>query len=94
MTNWGIMADFQTLRQGAGRQNGLTGTGRNSVFNNDGMDACGFSGIFMTRKLLGLLSEFSRDSTKPMKIIAKQENKFWKDCEKRYSSIKLLDTFE
>ena len=35
-------------------------------------------------------SEISRDSTKPMKTIAEQENNFWKDCEKRYSLIKLL----
>ena len=51
--------------------------------------ACGLE-IFMTRKVLGSLSEVSHDSAKPMKMIAKQENNFWKDCEKRYSSIKLL----
>ena len=29
-------------------------------------DACGFLGIFMTRKMLGSLSEVLRVSTKPM----------------------------
>ena len=49
----------------------------------------------MRLKMLGSLSEVSRDSTKPMKLIAEQENHFWKDCDKRYSSIKLLkDVFE
>ena len=49
----------------------------------------------MTRKMLGSLLELSRESTKPMKMIAEQENNFWKDCEKRYSFIKLLkDTFK
>ena len=49
----------------------------------------------MTRKVLGSLSEVSRDRTKPTKTIAEQENNFWKDCEKRHFSIKLLkDTFE
>ena len=42
-----------------------------------------------------LLSEVSRDSTKPTKMIAEQENNYWKDCGRRYSSIKLLkDTFD
>ena len=52
-------------------------------------------GMFITRKVLGKLAEVSRDSTKPTKMIAEQENNFWKDCEKRYSSVKsLMDTFE
>ena len=54
------------------------------------MAACGVLGIFMTQKVLSSLSEVSRDSTMPTKIIAGQENNFRKDCEKRYSSIKLL----
>ena len=49
----------------------------------------------MTGKLSGSLSVVSRDSNKPTKMIAEQENNFCKDCEKRYSSIKLLnDTSE
>ena len=49
----------------------------------------------MTREMLGLLSEVTLDSIKPTKVIAEQENNFWKDCEKSYPSIKLLkDTFE
>ena len=49
----------------------------------------------MTRKVLGSHSEVSRDSTKPTKMIAEQENNVWRDCEKLYFSIKLLkDTFE
>ena len=37
---------------------------------------CGSSGIFMTRKVLGSLSEISRYSAKPMKMNAEQENDF------------------
>ena len=44
----------------------------------------------MTPEVLSSLSDVSSDSTKPTKMIAKQENKFWKDCKKRYSSVKLL----
>ena len=60
------------------------------------MAACGFLGILMTRKVLGSFSEVSLDSsTKPPKMITEQENNFWKDCEKHYSSIKFLnDTSE
>ena len=37
----------------------------------------------------------SRDSVKPTKRIAVRENKFWKDCEKRYFPTKLLkNTFD
>ena len=44
---------------------------------------------------MGSLSEISRDSTKPTKMIAWQENNFWEDYEERYSYIKSLkDTFE
>ena len=53
------------------------------------MAACGFLGIFMIQKVLGSLSEVSRDSTKvsrdltkPTKMIAEQENNFWKNCKK------------
>ena len=38
----------------------------------------------MTGKVLGSLSEISRDSTKPTEIVAEQENNFCKDCEKRF----------
>ena len=49
----------------------------------------------MTRKVLGSLSEVSRDSTKPMENDRRAENNFWKESEKLNSSIKLLkDTFE
>ena len=44
----------------------------------------------MIRNKLAILLEVSRDSSKPTKMIAEQENKFWNDCKKRYSSIKLL----
>ena len=53
------------------------------------MAACGLSGIFVTRKVLGSLSEVSRDSTKPNKMTAEEENNFWADCETHYSSLKL-----
>ena len=79
-------------RQTQGRQNGIID--RTSVLNDDSMAVCGFLGIFMARKVLGSLSEASFDSTRPTKMIAEQENDFWKDCEK-HSPIKLLkDTFE
>ena len=66
-----------------------------SVFNDDGMAVCGFLGIFMTLKVLGSLSKFSDGSIKPMKMISEQENNFWKDFEKGYSSMKLLkDIFD
>ena len=58
------------------------------MLNDDGMAACNFLGIFITRKVLGSLSEVSRDSTTLTKTIAEQENDFWKECEKRYSSEK------
>ena len=45
----------------------------------------------MTRKVLGSLLEISRDSTKTTKMIAEQEDNFWKDCEKRKV---IKDTFE
>ena len=49
--------------------------GHISVLNNDGMAACGFLGILMTRKVLGSLSEVSSDSTKLTKMIAEQLGK-------------------
>ena len=59
------------------------------------MGGCGFLAIFMTQKVLGSLSEVSRGSTKPTNMIAEQEHNFCKNCEKYYSSIKLLkDTFD
>ena len=65
------------------------------MLNDDAIAVYGFLEIFITRKVLGSLSEVSRDSTKPTKMIAKQENNFWKDCKKRLTSIKLLrDSFE
>ena len=49
----------------------------------------------MTRKMLGSISEVLRGTTKVRKVIAEQENNFWKDCESRHSSISVLkDTFE
>ena len=53
--------------------------------------ACGFLEIFMTQKVLESLSKASRDSPKPTKMTAQQENNFWKDCEQLYL---LKDTFE
>ena len=65
------------------------------MLNDVGMAACGFLGIFITQKVQGSLWEVSRDSIKPTKKIAVQENGFRKDCEKHYSTIKLLkDIFE
>ena len=88
--HWLIVA--RELR-GHCRRNRLIG--RASMLSNDGMAICGFLGIFVAQKVLGSLSDVSRDSTKRMKIIPKQENNFWKDCKKRYSPIKLLkDNFE
>ena len=58
------------------------------------MAACGLLGIFMTREVPGLLSEVSRDPTKPMKMMAEQENNSW-TYTNRYTSIKLFeDIFE
>ena len=57
---------------------------RTSILNNDGMVACGFLEIKCAR----FTHRSSRDSVKPTKRIAVRENKFWKDCEKRYFSIK------
>ena len=37
--------------------------GRTSMLNNDGIDACGFLEIFMTRKVLSSFLEVPRDST-------------------------------
>ena len=70
--------------------------GRTSTLNDNGMAACGFLGIYIPQNVLGSLPRVSRDSAKPTKMIAEQENNFWKDCEKRYSSIKVLKdkTFE
>ena len=55
------------------------------MLNDDGMAACDFLGVLMTGEVPG-----SRDSTKPMKMIAEQGNNVWKDCEKCYFSTKLL----
>ena len=64
---------------------------RTSILNNDGMVACDFLGIKCTR----YTNRSSRDSVKPTKRIAVRENKFWKNCEKRYFSTKLLkNTFD
>ena len=64
---------------------------RTSILNNDGMVACGFLGIKCER----FTHRSSSDSVKPTKRIAVRENKFWKDCEKRYFSTKLLrNTFD
>ena len=64
---------------------------RTSILNNDGMVAFGFLGINCAR----FTCRRSRDSVKPTKRIAVRENKFWKDCEKRYFSRKLLkNTFD
>ena len=46
------------------------------ILNDDGLAVCGLLGIFLTRTELGSLSEVSRDATKPMKMIAEQENNF------------------
>ena len=43
------------------------------------MVACGIPGIFMKREVLGSLLKVSRDSTKPTKIVAEQENNFAKN---------------
>ena len=59
------------------------------------MAACGFLGIFMTRKVPGSFSEVLCDSTKATKFMTEQEKILWKDSEECYSSIKLFKvTFE
>ena len=48
------------------------------------MAACGFLanlGIFMRRRVPGSLPQVSRDSTKPRKMITKQENNFRRTVE-------------
>ena len=43
----------------------------------------------------GETAEVSRESTKQTKMIAEQETNFWKACDKRHYSTKLLNnTFE
>ena len=64
-------------RRRHGRLNGLIG--RTSVLNDDGMAAFGVLGIFMASKVIDSLSKDSRDLTKPTKMIADQENNFWKE---------------
>ena len=53
--------------------------GRTSVLNDECTAAYSFLGIIMTQKVLGSISEVSRDSTKPTNMIAEQKNNFWKD---------------
>ena len=60
-------------RRRCGRRNGLIA--RSSVLNDDGVAACGVLRIFMARKAVFSLSAVSRDSAKPTKVIAEQENK-------------------
>ena len=43
--------------------------GHTSMLNDNGMAAYAFLGIFMPRKVLGLLSKVSCDLTKPTKVI-------------------------
>ena len=62
----------------------VTKIDRTSILNNDGMVSCCFLGIKCAR----FTYRSSRDSVKPTKRITVRENKFWKDCEKRYFSIK------
>ena len=88
MTGETLSIDESREPRRRGRRNGLIC--HTSMSNDDGMPTCGFIGIFMTRKVLGSLSEVSSDSIKSMKMITKQENNhnndnFWKDCEKRIS---------
>ena len=64
-------------RQRHGMQDGLMS--RTSVLNDDGMASCGCFVIFMTRKVLGSLSEASLDATKRRKMIAEPKNDFGKD---------------
>ena len=56
----------------------------------DDVAACAFSGIFITLKVLGLTLRKFGGLHQANEMIAEQENKFWKDCEKRDSSIKVL----
>ena len=63
-------------RRRRGRRNRLID--RTSMLNDDGMAAYDFLGILMTRKMLSLLSELSRDSTKLTNMIAEQEIIFGK----------------
>ena len=54
------------------------------MYDDNCMAACECLG-FMTQKVLSSLSEDSCDSAKPTKMIAQQENYFWKDHEKHFS---------
>ena len=69
----------QPSARGLRRRNGVTCL--TSIFTDDGMAACDFLGTFTTRKMLGSLSEVSRDLTKVAKMMAEQENNLWKDSE-------------
>ena len=64
--------------------------GRTSMLHDDVMAACGILGVSLTRKGVGKLSKVSCNSAKPKKMPAEQEAYSWKDCEKRYSFLKLL----
>ena len=48
------------------------------MLNDDSMAACRFLGIFMTRKVLGSLSEFSRESIKPTQMMQSRKIIFTK----------------
>ena len=62
-------------RQGAPKAREVKRANRRTSIQSDyGMAACGFLGIFITRKMLGSLSEVSHDSNKPTKMITEQEN--------------------
>ena len=79
--------------QTCGMRSGLIG--RTLMLSDDGMAASSFLEIFMTRKVPGSLSEVPCHSAKPTKMVAEQENNRRKNCEKRFSFIKLLkDTFK
>ena len=67
---------FSRERQWRGRRNGLIGC--TLLLSDDSIAAGGVLGIFMTRKVLGSLSDVSRDTAIPTKIIAEQENIFGK----------------
>ena len=75
-------------RQRCGRRNRIICSA--STLNDDGMAACGFSrNILDTKNAKFIFRSFTWLNQ------ANENNNFWKDCEKRYSSIKLLkDTFE
>ena len=89
------MSSMETIREcrRCGRRSRLIGQ-TSVLYDDDCMAACGCLGIYDMKSAGFTFRSFMR-LIQANKMIAQQENDFWEDCKKRYSSIKLLKhTFE